>query len=439
MTLRLPFRALQFAKPVWAPVRGTPLHGNYTDKLQVSTQWSARRQYASSHDSDYMAYDGVHPKILDLYRAQSKAQGDVHSSGRPLSPPTNLMAFKELTDSGQATIEDALYFLASMKSELQRVGDMTMKRALSEDLQIGSSVLAWIRDVEPLTSRSLPGSLLLRFLMWHLVAEGNETLVHGWIDETAVKHSGSEHLSPIFALPAGLVGAHLKQSQSGSADAALTCYLTLKRRHSRDDQAPISFVAAASALRMWLQSPSTPPCNTDLYEQFLEDQRVRQDDEAAKQVAALHLWHPSQSSPWPFHKFTLNVINERRRRSSYSYAAWNNIGVNALRASYVIRLLGHQDAADLFEAKIVGTFRAVGKHREAIIASFCRDPKLALLRSRGEGSTVDVQASQQVQGVPFDHEQVFAARAARASRERHEREKLVENSEAKLHQDARKV
>lgn len=157
-----------YKKAVWPPVRGTLLPGCYADKLQVSTQWSARRQYASGRSAEYILYDGVHPDILALYcargKARGKAQKNVHSSRLSSSPPTNLMVFKELAESGQATVEDALYFLVSTKAELHRLEPVDMRRTLCEDLQIGSCVLAWIRDLGTFTSHSKPELLTMKFL-----------------------------------------------------------------------------------------------------------------------------------------------------------------------------------------------------------------------------------------------------------------------------------
>jgi hypothetical protein len=250
---------------------------------------------------------------------------------------------------------------------------------------LGSSVLEWLRSpkyIGSLPKQSHLESALMRYLTWHLVAEGKENLAVDLINQATTEKSCSHRLRHrLKLLPSGLVNAHLVQSKDGSANEALLYYFELKRRIWSGKNDSGFFVSASAALDMWLESVETLPCNADMYDRFVEDQyAMMRGGRMVQQRAKLLLYHPSRSDPWPYHESTLDALDHRKQKS-YSKPAWRNIGTNALRASYVIRLLGHQDVANSFESTILDSFRDLSKVRGRIMTDLSRDPKLDLLRS----------------------------------------------------------
>jgi hypothetical protein len=174
-TLRLPIRALRSAQGAWALGKGPLLVGLYTNTRLGSAPWSTRRKHVTGRNLDHT--EGISPEILSLYYDRRKT---THGFGPSLSPPTNLEMFKALVESGQATTEDAVYFLASTRGELHRL-PVHERQALVTKLQVGSSVLTWLRSPEYIGSSPMSESFLMRLLIWHLVVEAKGNVAFDWI------------------------------------------------------------------------------------------------------------------------------------------------------------------------------------------------------------------------------------------------------------------
>jgi hypothetical protein len=119
--LRLPIRTLRSAQGAWAlnrctetiSKRGTLSVGLYTNTLLGSAK-RLTRNYVAGCILEHTASEGFSTDILSLWQDRQKINGSAPS----LLPPTSPEMFKALVESGQATAEDAVYFLASMRAKL---------------------------------------------------------------------------------------------------------------------------------------------------------------------------------------------------------------------------------------------------------------------------------------------------------------------------------
>lgn len=328
----------------------------------------------------------------------------VASSG-PKAPmdltPNTITEFEFKWKQGTASIEDARGLLRKVRLMLECL-DVSLaerKNRVSNEV-LGCKILQWLWETRLENRNEDFNQELAENLAWFLLAEGQQEFITEWIQVDVKDHQAQLSETGRFKGPfwgtealAGLIDAHIYWAGDGSATKAIKALRAIDERMKRlGIERAVGYVGPIAAISRSIKKPYSAPIAINEFEWFTnflrEKCRVNGSSSIMKHLALLLLNHPARPDPLPMLSWLEDCYSSRElsRFQPPKGDAALNLGKNAMRAAYILRLQGKGLDAIRLERLVQTHHPVVWAIRYRLLKKYRSDPKLKHLQHRNRGA-----------------------------------------------------
>lgn len=354
----------------------------------ASLSWSRRHLHGTS------------PLLRSPYYRPRRDKG-VNEEDEVVRPPTRLEIFeltknfRQRSQSQDVSVEEATECLSKARKHCE-IYFQNQRDDACRELNLGVTTLNWYQGKYPDHTRGKEESVdFMKHLCWHLVVQGREDLIWGWIGQigdevTRTMPTKEATVSPVAyawtgRLLGGFVDAQIASAPQRSPSAAMQTFRRLMKLTCKGGEYEKYFVPldAGMAINRRLVERDCPPVDAKLLERFCKASVVFSARNKLENEARLRLYHPQRADATRFYRLVEagdRYLSERLFDFVRDQARFKLV-VDFFRAAYMLRLRGCEREASHLEDIVQRKTPAMYGSRAHLRRESERDSRLDHVRS----------------------------------------------------------